>query len=82
MDGTLNHLEQLFQLTDEFEQVMHTNFLTTLVPGVICIGGVYILHFGLAASMVTYYLGSAVGLSNSLLPLVWHQDEEPERSRV
>ncbi len=78
MDGTLNHLEQLFQLTDEFEQVMHTNFLTTLVPGVICIGGVYVLHFGLVASMVTYYLGSAVGLSNSLLPLVWHQDEEPK----
>lgn len=79
MDGTLKHLEQLFQLADEFENIMRTNFLTSIVPGVICIGGVYFLHFGLAAGMATYYLGSAAGLSNSLLPLVWHQDEEPKR---
>jgi heavy metal translocating P-type ATPase len=50
MDGTLKHLENLFQLSDEFEDTMHTNFLTTIVLGVICIGGVYFLHFGLAAS--------------------------------
>jgi len=76
MDGTLKHLENLFQLSDEFEDTMHTNFLTTIVPGIICIGGVYFLHFGLAASVTTYYLGSGVGLSNSLLPLVKHQDIE------
>lgn len=46
MDGTLNHLEQLFQLANEFENTMHTNFITTIVPGIICIGGVYFLHFG------------------------------------
>lgn len=75
MDGTLNHLESLFLLSDEFENTMDTNFLTTIVPGVICIGGVYFLHFGLTAGMATYYLGSAAGLSNSLLPLMRHQDE-------
>jgi Cu2+-exporting ATPase len=64
MDGTLKHLESLFQLSDEFEDTMHTNFLTTIVPGVICIGGVYFLHFGLAASVTTYYIGSGVGLTN------------------
>jgi P-type E1-E2 ATPase len=76
MDGTLKHLENLFQLSDEFEDTMHTNFLTTIVPGVICIGGVYFLHFGLAASVTTYYLGSGVGLTNSLLPLVNHQEDD------
>jgi hypothetical protein len=35
MDGTLNPLSQLFQLANEFEQTMHTNFLTPIVPGVI-----------------------------------------------
>jgi len=60
---------------DEFENTMHTNFLSTIVPGIICIGGVYFLHFGLAAGMVTYYIGSSVGLSNSLLPLVKHQED-------
>lgn len=78
MDGTLNHIVQLFQLADEFEDTMHTNFITTIVPGVICIGGVYFLHFGIAMGMGIYYLGSAVGLSNTLWPLVKHQDEKPK----
>jgi len=74
MDGTLNHLELLFHLADEFENTMHTNFISTIVPGVICIGGVYFLHFGIAMGMGLYYIGSAVGLSNTLLPLVKHQE--------
>ncbi|MCK5524678.1 MAG: HAD-IC family P-type ATPase [Thiomargarita sp.] len=79
MDGTLNHLEQLFQLADEFEKTMHTSFLSTIVPGVICIGGVYFLHFGIAMGMGLYYVGSAVGLSNTFLwPLVKHQEEKPK----
>jgi Cu2+-exporting ATPase len=75
MDGTLNHMEQLFQLADEFEETMHTNFLTTIVPGVICIGGVYFLHFGIAMGMGLYYVSTAVGVSNTLWPLVKHQPE-------
>jgi len=76
MDGTLNHIEQLFQLADEFENTMHTNFLTTIVPSVICIGGVYFLHFGIAMGMAIYYIGSVAGFSNTLMPLVKHQDEK------
>jgi Cu2+-exporting ATPase len=78
MDGTLNHLEQLFHLADEFENTMHTSFLSTIVPGVNCIGGVYFLHFGIAMGMGLYYVGSAVGLSNTLWPLVKHQEDKPK----
>ncbi len=78
MDGTLNHLQQLFHLADEFENTMHSNFLTTIVPGVICISGVYFLHFNLAIGMGIYYIGSAVGLSNTLWPLVKHQEAKPK----
>lgn len=78
MDGTLNHLQQLFHLADEFENTMHSNFLTTIVPGVICISGVYFLHFGIATGMGLYYIGSAVGLSNTLWPLVKHQQEQQD----
>ncbi len=78
MDGTLNHLEELFQVADEFENTMHTNFLITIVPGVICIGGVYFLRFGVATGMGLYYVGMAIGLSNTLLPLVKHQENKPK----
>jgi heavy metal translocating P-type ATPase len=76
MDGTLNHLEQLFQLADEFENTMRANLLSTIVPGVICISGVYLLHFGIAMGMGLYYVGSVVGLSNTLWPLVKHQEDK------
>lgn len=78
MHGTLHHLPLLFQLADEFEETMHTNLLTSIVPGVICIGGVYFLHFTLAMGMGLFYAGSAVGLSNTLLPLIKHQEPTSE----
>jgi Cu2+-exporting ATPase len=78
MDGTLNHLDQLFHLADEFEKTMHTNLLITIVPGAICIGGVYLLHFGIAMGMGIYYVSSLVGISQTLWPLVTHQDDKPK----
>jgi hypothetical protein len=49
-----------------------------IVPGVICIGVVYFLHFGIAMGMGLYYVGSAVGLFNILMPLVKHQENKPK----
>ncbi len=77
MDGSLNHLKQLFELVDQFENTMSTNFKATIVPGVICIGGVYLFNFGLLTGMVLYYLGTVVGVSNTLWPLVKYQKDEP-----
>ena len=74
MDGTLNSLLKLFQLADEFEDTMQDNFMLSVVPGVINIGGVYLLHFGIAAGMTIFYAGTAVGLANTLWPLVKHQN--------
>lgn len=74
MDGTLNHLESLFQFADEFEETMQRNLVISIVPGIIIIGGVYLLHFGIAAGMGLSYLGDFVGLGNVLWPLVKHQE--------
>lgn len=78
MDGTLNHLLELFELTDEFEETMRVNLLSSFVPGIVCIGGVYFLHFGMAVGMGIYYAGSVIGLSNTLLPLIKYQDPIPD----
>jgi Cu2+-exporting ATPase len=74
MDGTLNHLESLFQFADEFEETMQRNLAISIVPGIIIIGGVYLLHFGIAAGMGVSYLGAFAGLGNVLWPLVKHQE--------
>jgi hypothetical protein len=79
MDGTLNHIELLFHLADEFENSMRTNFLFTVVPGIICIGGVYFLHFGIATGMMIYYGSSIVGIIKTMMPLAYHQDDKPKQ---
>jgi len=76
MDGTLKHLKQLFQFMDEFEDTMKTNMTTSIMPGAISIGGIYLLHFGSAAAMGIFYLGCFAGLGNSLWPLVKYQKDK------
>jgi len=73
MDSTLKRLPHLFQLMDEFEGTMRRNLALSIVPGSITIGGIYLLHFGVAASMGIYYAGAVAALGNTLWPLVKHQ---------
>ncbi|MEN8215160.1 MAG: heavy metal translocating P-type ATPase [Pseudomonadota bacterium] len=83
MDGTLAALDRLFQFTDEFEHTMQKNLRLSIVPGAVNIGGVYLLHFSIAASMGIFYMGTIAGLSNTMLPLIRHQDaavQKPEKS--
>ncbi|CAK8715814.1 Heavy metal translocating P-type ATPase [Candidatus Electronema halotolerans] len=76
MDGTLNHLQQLFLFSDEFEKTMKVNFYTSVVPGVLCFGGVYFLHIGLTAGMGLFYAGTAAGLFNTFVPVLKYKDKE------
>lgn len=74
MDGTLNHLESLFQFADGFEQTMLRNLIISFAPGSATIAGVYLLHLGIAPAMAIFYLGCFAGLGNVMWPLVKHQD--------
>jgi len=73
MDGTLQALERLFLTVDEFEETMHRNFLWSVAPGALNIGGVYLLHFGIATSMGLFYGALFASVGNTLWPLVKHQ---------
>lgn len=80
MGRTLNQLAALFQLTDRFEANMRTNLLSTLLPGVVCIGGVYFLNFGVIAGCILFDLGLMMGLSNAMSPLLKRPDISPVES--
>jgi len=79
MDGRLHRLPSLFKLSDEFEKTMNSNLITSVVPGIINIAGVYLLHTGIAVGMGIYYVGSLLGLGNTFLPLVKHQEKSLKR---
>lgn len=78
MDGTLNRLEQLFELEDNFEATMETNLITSFAPGVITISGVYLLNFGFATGLSLFYLGVLAGIGNVFLPLAEQQIKRQE----
>jgi len=73
MDGNLNKLKPLFEIANAFEANMRTNYLTTVIPGVVCLGGVFLLHMGVVGGLVVSYTGKMVGLTNTMLPLLKHE---------
>ncbi|MCI5129619.1 MAG: hypothetical protein D3907_14290 [Candidatus Electrothrix sp. AUS3] len=72
MDGNLDSLSRLLDISLEFQSNWKENLVISVIPGVICISGVFFLHFGIYASMILYYLGLGAGLSNATLPLIRH----------
>jgi Cu2+-exporting ATPase len=69
MDEKLTHIRLLLDIAEQFEKKQKDNLIITVVPGVICVGGVFLLHFGIYASIVLYYGSLAAGLFNAIKPL-------------
>lgn len=69
----LDQLLCLFDLVERFEANIKANALITTIPGIICIGGVYFLHFGILAGCVLFDVALLMGLSNAMLPLLSNQ---------
>ncbi|HDN26462.1 MAG TPA: heavy metal translocating P-type ATPase [Thioploca sp.] len=70
MDQTLTKLEQFFELAQYFDKNQKTGLATTLVPGVLCVGGIFFLHFGILSSMMFYNVSAIAGIGNALSPLL------------
>ncbi len=73
MDGTLTNLNLLFDIASDFELNMDNNLKTSVIPGIICLGGVFFLNFGLFTGMIIYNLSLLAGLINAMIPLLQHQ---------
>jgi Cu2+-exporting ATPase len=77
MDSNLNKLNQLFEIVNYFEKNMHNSYLATIVPGAVCLGGVLLFHLSIWGAVILFYAGTAVGLTNTMLPLLkYAKDEE------
>ncbi len=76
MGKNLSQLPALFDIADSLDSNMKKGFLTTIIPGVICVYGVYFLHFGIFAGIVLYNLGLAAGVINALFPQLGQQDKD------
>ena len=83
MAGNLRHLPALLDLGAEFKLNMRNNLLLATVPSVICIGGVYLLKWGLVTAVMLYNVSLVGSLGNAFLPLLLYQlKEEAQQERV
>ncbi|MCP4701974.1 MAG: heavy metal translocating P-type ATPase, partial [Gammaproteobacteria bacterium] len=69
MDRSLKQLGYLLALSDKFDKTLQAGFLTTLVPGCICIGGVFVAGFGIISAEILFQLGFFSGLAVAMRPL-------------
>lgn len=73
MDGSLCHLVALLDLGREYQTNMRGNLLMSTVPSVICIGGVYLLKWGVVTAIMLYNASIVGSMGNAMLPVLVRQ---------
>lgn len=68
MDGSLTQLPQLFTLAGDFGANMRVSTMTTVVPAVISVAGVFFVHLGIYASIMLFNASFAAGVVNAMRP--------------
>jgi heavy metal translocating P-type ATPase len=68
MDSHLNQLDHLFAIAESFNANMKNNLNLSIVPGFICLGGVFFLNFGIVTTILLYDASLLVGVWNAMSP--------------
>jgi Cu2+-exporting ATPase len=74
MNRDLSQLLELFDLAKNLQKNMDTNLFTTIYPGTISIGGVFLFHFGVITTEFIFYLSLISGVFNASLPQFQYGD--------
>ena len=70
MDGSLHHLDKMFELSRQFDENLHTSFRTVIGGSCICVGGVFLFHFGIFSALALQTLTLLASVANAFLPLL------------
>lgn len=75
LHGGLEGLGVLFDMAKEYESNMWNNFWSVVGPCILCISGVYFIHFGLVTTILIKQAGLFTGIASALSPLHTHRQE-------
>lgn len=78
MDGSLKQLPEVFQLANDYDANVKTNYLISVVPTTVCLGGIVLFHWGVIMGMGITLTTLFVGIGNSLRPLVKRKSLEED----
>ncbi len=70
MDGDLAKIESLFEISRAFEKNMQSNFLNSMIPGVITLTGVFTMHMGVVRALAVYFTSEIIALTNCMMPMI------------
>lgn len=73
MTESLNQLPLLFDLGDQFGEHMRTNLMSCILPAAFTVGGVFFLHFGIVAAILSNQASLLLGVGNSIHPMLTYQ---------
>lgn len=68
MDGRLVHLDTLLGLSEQYDENLSTGFRMVLGGSVICVGGVFLFHFGIFSALALQGMTLAASIGNSYWP--------------
>ena len=66
MDENLTRFPDLLDIAVKLEANQKINLIISVVPGIICIGGVFFFHLGIYTSIAVFYSSLAAGTWNAL----------------
>ena len=70
MNQNLDMLEKLFDIGDSFDANLKKNFLYSVIPGVLGLGGAVLFKFGFLPTVILNQAGLWLGLFNTTMPLL------------
>ena len=73
MHQSLRQLPTLLKLADEFNGNMKSGYAAAVIPGVITIGGVFLVRLGILAATLIYNVGLLTSLGIAMSPLLLHR---------
>ncbi|OQW91940.1 MAG: hypothetical protein BWK78_03180 [Thiotrichaceae bacterium IS1] len=76
MDGSLTQLPDLFEISKNLESNLQSSFNISIAPGVIKVGGFFLLNFGLLTAILIDGVFFLVGIANSMRPLLELENEQ------
>ena len=79
MDGSLKELVALLDIAQNLDANLKTTTIMTVIPGVVCIGGVFFLHFGIVSAVMLFNIGLVASILNAMWPLIMHEKENHKK---
>ncbi|MEM7183346.1 MAG: heavy metal translocating P-type ATPase [Spirochaetota bacterium] len=68
MDESIAELDNLFEISSDFNANQKKGLTAVFLPGVMCVSGIFFLHLGIFSTFIFYNISALAGLTNSMLP--------------